>query len=44
MTQKLCNANCLYAVDGRCRLEHRHRERGTVCSHYESYFFNSLGG
>ncbi|MHB8126417.1 MAG: cleavage protein [Desulfitobacteriaceae bacterium] len=38
MTKKLCTSNCLYAVDGRCRLEHRYGERfAAVCPHYEGY-------
>ena len=35
MTQKLCTSNCLFVVDGRCRLEHRYGERLAVCPHYE---------
>ncbi len=34
MTGKLCASNCLYAIDGRCRLEHRHGERAEICPHY----------
>lgn len=34
MTQKKCTANCLFHVDGRCRLEHRHGEKTPVCPHY----------
>ncbi|MFZ3100990.1 MAG: cleavage protein [Desulfitobacteriaceae bacterium] len=35
MTQKLCTTNCLFVVDGRCRLEHRHGEQLAICPHYE---------
>lgn len=34
MTQKICAANCLYHVDGRCRLEHRQGEKTAFCPHY----------
>ncbi|HWQ73337.1 MAG TPA: cleavage protein [Desulfitobacteriaceae bacterium] len=34
MTGKLCASNCLYAIDGHCRLEHRHGERTPICPHY----------
>lgn len=48
MSQKQCRASCLYAVDGRCRLEHRQGERNPVCSYYveniHGYFRRSNGG
>ncbi|MDI6813814.1 MAG: cleavage protein [Desulfitobacteriaceae bacterium] len=44
MTERLCRFSCMYAVDGRCRLEHRHGERGAVCPHYEANSYGYLGG
>ena len=43
MTRKLCTANCLYAVDGRCRLEHRLGERQQICPHYEGAHYHMEG-
>lgn len=37
MTQKICISNCMFHVDGRCRLEHRQGERTPVCPHYVGY-------
>lgn len=44
MTERLCRFSCLYAVDGRCRLEHRRGERGPVCPYYEANSHGNLGG
>lgn len=44
MTRKLCSMHCLYAVEGRCRLEHRPGERGPVCPHYEESFHSISRG
>jgi len=38
MTQKLCIANCLFAIDGRCRLEHRRGDLTGMCPYYEESF------
>lgn len=35
MTNKLCNAHCLYAIDGRCRLENRGGSRRMECVYYD---------
>lgn len=36
MTRRPCSTRCLYAVEGRCRLENLLGERrGEVCPHYE---------
>lgn len=35
MTRKPCAANCVYFVDGRCRLEHRPIERKPVCPYFD---------
>ncbi|MDA8228785.1 MAG: cleavage protein [Desulfitobacterium hafniense] len=37
MTRKLCTSNCLYSIDGRCRLEHRHGEKGPICPYHEGH-------
>lgn len=34
MRRKQCQSSCLYAVDGRCRLEHRQGERSSMCPYY----------
>lgn len=44
MTEKLCRFSCLYAVDGRCRLEHRGGDRRILCPHYEVNSHGDLGG
>ena len=38
MTNKLCNAHCLYSIDGRCRLENRGGILKVSCAHYDPYF------
>ena len=39
MTRKPCSTRCLYAIEGRCRLEHILGERrGANCPHYEEDF------
>lgn len=44
MTQKLCSISCLYAVDGRCRLEYRHSGKEPVCPYYEMSYHYHFGG
>lgn len=44
MSQRLCRAGCLYAIDGRCRLEHRPDGRGPVCPFFEKDIPGYYGG
>lgn len=34
MSGKLCTCNCLYAIDGHCRLERRSGENKATCPNY----------
>ncbi|CAA7602277.1 Hypothetical protein DEACI_2951 [Acididesulfobacillus acetoxydans] len=44
MTRKLCQAGCLYAIDGRCRLEYRLGEHEPVCPFFEKDIQSYHGG
>ena len=42
MTQKLCHANCIYSIDGHCRLEYRDTAWKVSCIHYEGHAINAV--